>query len=52
MRFFSGLDIVKRTGLTTAFAFTFLITSTSILLAQGTVHQQGQDVDLGRPNPT
>jgi hypothetical protein len=52
MRFFSGLDIVKCTGLTTAFAFTFLITNTSILLAQGTVRQQGQDVDLSRPNPT
>ena len=52
MRFFSELDIVKRTGLTTAFAFTFLITSTSILLTQGTVRQQGQDVDLGWPNPT
>ena len=52
MRFFSGLDIVKCTGLTTAFAFTFLITNTSILLAQGTVRQQGRDVDLSRPDPT
>ncbi len=43
---------MKRAGLNTAFGFAFLIASTSTLFAQGTVRQQGQDVDLGRPQQT
>ena len=37
---------MKRAGFSTAFAFTLLIAGTSAVLAQGSVRQQGQDVDL------